>query len=118
MLLALAFLAAGGVKLVTPASEIATQFPWAEDLPSWSPRVIGILEVAGSIGLVAPQATGIAPVLTPAAAGGLALTMVGAVLLHVVRGEYAETVPGLILLAMCSFVAYGRLKVHTPGRSE
>ena len=39
MLLALAFLAAGGVKLVTPASEIATQFPWAEDLPSWSPRV-------------------------------------------------------------------------------
>ena len=44
--------------------------------------------------------------------------MVGAVLLHVVRGEYAETVPGLILLAMCSFVAYGRLKVHTLGRSE
>ncbi len=27
MLLALAFLAAGGVKLVTPASEIATRFP-------------------------------------------------------------------------------------------
>ena len=113
-LLALAFLGAGGMKLATPASEFATQFPWAEDLPGWSPRVIGVLEVAGSIGLIAPHATGIAPLLTPAAAGGLALTMVGATLLHLTRGEFAEMIPSLVLLAMCLFVARGRLKVQPP----
>ena len=113
-LLALAFLGAGGMKLATPASEFATQFPWAEDLPGWSPRVIGVLEVAGSIGLIAPHATGIAPLLTPAAAGGLALTMVGAALLHLTRGEFAEMIPSLVLLAMCLFVARGQLTVQPP----
>ena len=111
-LLAFAFLGAGGMKLATPASEFATQFPWAENLPASSPRVIGALEVAGSIGLIAPHATGIAPLLTPAAAGGLALTMAGAALLHLTRGEFAEMIPSLALLSMCLFVAYGRLKVH------
>lgn len=102
-LLTLAFLGAGGMKLATPASEIATQFPWAENLPAWSPRVIGAPEVAGSVGLIAPQATGIAPLLTPAAAGGLGLTMVGAALLHLTRGEFAEMIPSLVLLGMCLF---------------
>ena len=71
-----------------------------------------MLEVAGSIGLIAPHATGIAPLPTPAAAGGLALTMVGAALLHLTRGEFAEMIPSLVLLVMCLFVARGRLKVH------
>ena len=101
--LALAFLGAGGMKLATPASEIATQFPWAADLLPWSPRVIGVLEVAGSIGLIAPHATEIAPRLTPAAAGGLALPMVGAAILHRTRGEFAEVIPSPVLLAMCLF---------------
>ena len=111
-LLALAFLGAGGMKLATQASEISTQFPWVENLPACSPRVIGALEVAGSIGLTAPHATGIAPLLTPTAAGGLALTMVGPALLHLTRGEFAEMVPSLVLLGMCLFVAHGRLKGH------
>lgn len=109
----LAFLGVGGMKLATPASEFATRFPWAEDLPGWSPRVIGVLEVAGSIGLIAPRATRIAPLFTPAAAGGLALTMAGAALLRLTRGEFAEMIPSLVLLAMRPFfVARGRLEVH------
>lgn len=102
-LLTLAFLGAGGMKLATPTAEIATQFPWAENLPAWSPRVIEALEVTGSVGLIAPHATGIAPLLTPAAAGGLALRMVGAALLHLTRGEFAEMIPSLVLLGMSLF---------------
>ena len=108
----LAFLGVGGMKLATPAPEFATQFPWAEDPPGWSPKVIGVLEVAGSIGLIAPHATGIAPLPTAAAAGGLPITMAGAALLRLTRGEFAEMIPSLVLLAMCLFVARGRLKVH------
>lgn len=111
-LLVLAFLGVGGMKLATPAPEFATRFPWAEDPPGWSPKVIGVLEVAGSIGLIAPHATGIAPLPTAAAAGGLPITMAGAALLRLTRGEFAEMIPSLVLLAMCLFVARGRLKVH------
>lgn len=112
VLLVLAFLCVGGMKLATPAPEFATQFPWVEDLPGWSPRVIGVLKMAGSIGLIAPHAAGIAPLPTPAAAGGLALTMAGAALLRLTHGELAEMIPSLVLLAMCLFVARGRLEVH------
>ena len=101
---------------MTPASGIATRFPWTEDLLPWSPGVIAWLEVAGSVGLLAPQATGLVPVLTTAAGGGLALTMGGAVPVRVVRGECAGSVSGLALLAMCPFAAYGRLTVHPPER--
>ncbi len=116
VLLAVLFLLAGGMKIVTPAADMAAQATWVEHVPPWAPKVIGVLEVAGAIGLVAPAATGIMPVLTPAAAAGLALTMAGASVLHIRLGEYANLVPPLVLLALCLFVARGRLKTHPLGR--
>ncbi len=78
ILLAVMFLFAGGTKITTPMSDLAAQMPWVEDFSDGTVRGIGGLEVAGAVGLVVPAVTGIVPVLTPAAAGGLALTMVGA----------------------------------------
>ena len=62
--------------------------------------------------MIAPAATGIVPVLTPAAASGLAVIMVGAVFTHLSRAEYFQILPPLVLLAVALFVAYGRLKLH------
>ena len=112
MVLALLFLGAGGMKVMTPASELAAQMPWVEDFPAGGHRIIGALEVAGAIGIVAPAATGILPVLTPAAAGGLALTMVGAGITHLSRAEYSSVMVPLVLLGLSLFVAYGRLRTH------
>ena len=109
-LLAVIFLGAGGAKFMTPTTELVPQMPWVA-------QAIGTLEVAGAIGLIAPAATKIVPVLTPAAAGGLALTMVGASLYHIRRGEYPDVIIPLVLLALCLFVVYGRVKSHPIGRT-
>ena len=116
VLLAVVFLLAGGMKIMTPTAELAAQNAWVEHLPSWVPKAIGVAEVAGAVGLVGPTATGIMPALAPAAAGGLALAMAGAILLHLRLGEYANVVPPLVLLVLCLFVARGRLKTDSLAR--
>ena len=103
------FLAAGGLKLATPAGDLDTSMP---EFPAGFGKVIGTLEVAGAIGVVVPAATGILPVLTPAAAGGLAVIMVGAAFTHLFRAEYIPTLTPVVLLGLAATVAYGRLKLH------
>ena len=57
----------------------------------------------GAIGLIVPWLTGIAPILTPLAAVGLALVMAGAVATHVRRKE--QFVPPLVLGIIAVVVA-------------
>lgn len=71
-------------------------------------RVIAGLELAGAVGLIVPEATGIAPILTPLAAVGLAVIMVGAAFSHRVLGEYKQIGGNIVLLLICVFVAVGR----------
>ncbi len=79
---------------------------WVDDVSAGNIKLIGIVEVLGALGLVLPQLTGILPWLTPLAAVGLALTMVGAAVLHVRRSE--PVVPAIMLFLFAAFVAYGR----------
>src|SRR5258708_10724829 len=74
VLLAFVFLFAGGMKLVLPVD--AMQVPVA--LPGSFIRFIGVAEVLGAIGLVLPWLLRIRPSLTPVAAEGLVIGMVGA----------------------------------------
>ena len=67
-------------------------------------RLIGVAEVAGSIGLIAPVATGIAPVLTPLAAAGLATIMAGATVLNLRAGRRITAFVNTGLMAMCAVV--------------
>ena len=75
----------------------AAQFGWAEKTPLGVIRLIGLLEVLGAIGVVvAPIAAIITgqvaiQLLGVAAAAGLALTMVAAMILHQARGESKYT---------------------------
>ena len=115
ILLGLAFVAAGGLKLLAPAADLAVQF---EGFPAGFGRFIGTLEVAGVVGVIAPAATGILPVLTPAAAGGLAVVMVGAAFTHLLRAEYAQLLPPLVLFGLALFVAYGRVRLHAVAPSS
>jgi hypothetical protein len=74
-LLALAFLAAGGMKLAMPVEDLAAQMP----LPGRFIQFIGLAEVLGALGLVLPGLLRIRTGLAPLAAAGLAIIMVGAV---------------------------------------
>lgn len=107
-LLALAFLAAGGAKVVQPKEKLAASgMAWVEDFSAPAVRTIGLVEVLGAIGLILPALTGIAPVLVPLAALGLALAMVGAVIVHLRRGEKALA-PVVVLFVLAVVVAVGR----------
>ncbi|HEV7977380.1 DoxX family protein [Amycolatopsis sp.] len=107
-LLAVAFLFTGGSKLVTPGPKLEEQMSWMDNYPKNSVRYIGAVEVLAAIGLILPAATKIAPVLTPLAAVGLVIVMVGATITHLKLNE-AKATPVTIVLALLSlFVAITR----------
>ena len=107
-LLAAAFLMAGGMKLAKPHGDLAEQMDWVEDFSPRTVKLIGVVELLGAIGLVLPGVTGIAPVLVPLAAVGLALDMVGAAVLHARRSETSMIVSNAVLFAFAAFIAWGR----------
>lgn len=111
VLLALAFLAAGFMKVATPVEQLAQSMIWVNDVPVWLLKFIGLAEVAGGLGLILPALTRIQPQLTPLAGVGLALVMLFASIFHLSRGEIGAIVPNIVLLALAAFVAYGRWKV-------
>jgi hypothetical protein len=103
VLLAALFVFAGGMKLVMPLDQLAG--PVA--LPGWFLRFIGVVELLGGLGLVLPAATGIFPWLTPLAAAGLVVVMIGAVGITLVAPSAAVLIP-LVVGALCVVVAYQR----------
>lgn len=108
IVLAVAFVGAGVLKLVQPKEKLQASLPWAEDFSQGTIRLIGVAEILGALGLVLPAVTGIAPVLTPLAAVGLAVTMVLAGAVHARRGEYPMVAVNAVLLAIAVVVAWGR----------
>lgn len=109
-LLAALFLAAGGMKVITPKEKLVASpnMAWAEDFPPGVIKLIGALEVLAAIGLILPGLLGIAPVLVPLAAVGLMLLMVGAMITHGRRGERQPVVMNLVLFVLAGLVAVGR----------
>lgn len=108
ILLAVAFLGSGVMKLTQPKEKIASSMAWAADFTPPVIKLIGLAEVLGAVGLVLPAVTGIAPVLVPLAAVGVALVMVGAIITHARRGEAQMIAVNAVLLLLAVFVAWGR----------
>jgi uncharacterized membrane protein YphA (DoxX/SURF4 family) len=108
VLLALAFLAAGLTKLTQPRQKLATTMGWVEDFSDPGVRAIGALEILGALGLLLPAFTGVATVLVPIAAVGLALLMVGAAVTHRRRGELPMIGINTVLLVLAVVVTWAR----------
>ncbi|HEX6557313.1 MAG TPA: DoxX family protein [Ktedonobacteraceae bacterium] len=108
ILLALAFAMAGIMKATQPFEKLSERMKWAKDVGLPGVRLIGVLEILGAIGLILPAITGILPWLTPVAAIGLVLTMIGAMITHGRRGEFPNMGFNLVLLLLAVFIVYGR----------
>ncbi|MFI6393341.1 DoxX family protein [Nonomuraea sp. NPDC050547] len=106
--LAAVFGLAGIMHATQPKEKLRPMAPWVDDFPLLRIRLIGAAELLGALGLILPSVTGVVPILTPAAAVGLALTMLGAAATHTRRKEPAALAVNLVLLAMAAFVAWGR----------
>ena len=112
--LAALYLMAGFTKIAKPKQALLTEprLSWVEDFSSGQVKAIGAAEIAGALGLVVPWLTGVAQILTPVAAVGLALLQVGAAIVHGRRGERATVPINLVLCALAVFVAavrYGQV---------
>jgi uncharacterized membrane protein len=112
-LLAAAFLAAGLMKATQPQEKLAASgMTWAADFPAGAVKAIGVVEVLGALGLVLPAMVNIAPVLVPWAAVGIAVTMLGAAVVHLRRGEAKALPANLVILLLAVVVAWGRFGTH------
>ncbi len=108
ILLALMFLMAGFAH-ASGRDNGRKGMEWMKAIPAGQLRAIGILEMLAAVGLVLPAATGILPWLTPLAATGLVILMIGAAVFHLRRpGENGLAVFNLVLGLLALFVAYGR----------
>lgn len=113
VLLALLFLWAGGFKLVMPLEKLAGPIP----LPGAFLRFIGGVEVLGALGLILPGLLRIRPGLTPLAAAGLVILMIGATIVTLVGGPVAAVALPVVTGLLAAFVAYGRWRLaplHSP----
>jgi len=103
-LLALVFLLTGSMKLILPIEMLTAQMP----LPGLFVRFIGVAEVAGALGLILPGLTRIQRGLTPLAACGLVIIMIGATVVTLAIGEGALALIPLVVGLLAAAVAYGR----------
>jgi hypothetical protein len=106
-LLAVVFLFTGGMKLLLPLEELTAQFPG----PGWFVRFLGLAEVLGALGLILPGLLRIRPGLTPLAAAGLMIIMIGATVITPMLMDAALALIPLVLGLLAGFVAYGRWRV-------
>lgn len=106
-LLAALFLWGGGLKLVMPIEAMTEQIAY----PGLFLRFIGVVEVLGALGLILPGLTHIRPGLTPLAAAGLVIVMIGAtVVTAMAMGAVMALIPFVTGL-LAAFVAIGRWRI-------
>jgi uncharacterized membrane protein YphA (DoxX/SURF4 family) len=106
VLLALLFLFAGSMKLLTPIEVMKAQM--SLPLSDWFIYFTGIAEFAGALGLILPGLLRIKRGLTPLAACGLVLVMIGATALTMLTaGVIPALFPALVGL-LCTLVAKAR----------
>jgi uncharacterized membrane protein YphA (DoxX/SURF4 family) len=106
-----AVFASSGVLKLTQSKErmLATGQTGVRDYSVPFIRFIAACELAGAVGLIVPRATSILPALTPLAAACLAVIMIGAARAHARLHEPKNVAANVVLLALCLFVAIGRL---------
>jgi uncharacterized membrane protein YphA (DoxX/SURF4 family) len=116
VLLALLFLVAGGLKFVVPVDKMTQDMPAALASGTFI-HFIGACEVLGGLGLVLPGLLRIKPGLTPLAASGLVIIMIGATVISASQGGTRAVFP-LVTGMLAAFVAYGRFRPGKPPPRE
>jgi uncharacterized membrane protein YphA (DoxX/SURF4 family) len=90
-----------------PIEEMTQQMP----MPGWFLRFIAVCELLGGVGVIVPWLIRIRPGLTPLAAAGLVIIMIGATVVTLMTGDIAMALFPLIVGVFAAFVAYGRWRL-------
>ncbi|SPM37222.1 hypothetical protein MRAB57_5065 [Mycobacterium rhizamassiliense] len=110
-LLAFVYLIAGGLKVIRPREQLVAtgRLDWMKDRSDAAVKAVGAVEILGALGVILPEATGIARILIPIAAVGLVIVQIGALRVHLSRNERQPLPVNVILLLLAAFVAIGRI---------
>ena len=112
-ILAAVFMMTGAMKLFQNKEALVDKMGFVEDYSEGQISGIGLLEIMGSVGLILPRVTGILAWLTPIAAIGLALTMIGAFLTHLRRNELVPMgIMNIVLFSLAVVVIVGRFFLY------
>lgn len=113
IVLAVVFAGAGTLKLVRSRDQLAQSMgQWVGGIPAPQLKLLGLAEVLAAIGLIVPPLVGIAPVLTPLAACGVIVVMIGAVVIHARLREYPNVAVTVVLGLIAAFVAWERFGAY------
>jgi uncharacterized membrane protein YphA (DoxX/SURF4 family) len=107
VLLAALFLFAGVMKFITPVETMTRQMP----MSGLFLHFIGAAEICGALGLVLPGALRIRPGLTPLAAAGLVVIMVGATVISLRIAPAPQALFPLVCGLLLAWVAWGRWRL-------
>ena len=107
VLLAAEFIFSGVMKFVTPVEDMTKQVA----MPGWFLHFIGVAEVLGGLGLLLPGLFGKKTFLTPIAAAGLVVIMIGACVITLLIGGGVLVLIPLVTGILAAFIAYGRWRV-------
>jgi uncharacterized membrane protein YphA (DoxX/SURF4 family) len=110
-LLAALFLFAGSMKFIMPVAVMTKQIPF----PGWFLHFIGAAEILGALGLVLPGLLRIKTGLTPLAAAGLVVIMIGATVTTLFTPAPAGAVGPFVIGLLAAFVTYGRARLAPLG---
>ena len=105
------FIVVGVTHFIVPEG-LPAQMEWMYEMSDTMHVIVGIAEILGGLGLILPAATRIRPELTVWAALGLVAVMVGAIVYHVAREEWASVPTNVVIAAIVGFIAYGRARLE------
>lgn len=110
IILAIVYVVSGTQKSTQSKERmIATGQTGVRDYPIGFIRFIATCELLGATGLVLPRALNVLPILTPIAAIGLGIIMIGAARAHTRLHEPRNVAINVALITLLVFVAIGRL---------
>lgn len=106
-----AVFAVSGIAKLTMARDrlLATGQTGIAMFPMPVVRFTASMEIAAAVGLVAPWLSGTARILTPLAAAGLCIVMIGAAWAHSRLREPWSVAANALFFALAVFVLFGRL---------
>ena len=105
---AAAFIMAGVMKTMTPIPELSAMMPWTGEYLTAFVRLMGVIDLAGGLGLLLPSLTRIMPRLTVIAAAACVLLQILAIGFHASRGEFAVLPTNVVYIALALIVLWGR----------
>jgi uncharacterized membrane protein YphA (DoxX/SURF4 family) len=99
------------MKFIMTVAEMTKQIPF----PGWFLHFIGAAEILGGLGLILPGVLKIRTDLTPLAAAGLVIIMIGATVTTLFTPAPAGAVMPFVIGLLAAFVAYGRARLAPLG---